>query len=197
VSTVLLIRHASCEGLGARINGRAPGLRLNWRGRQEAEGLADRLAKFPINLVMSSPRERCVETAEAIAAKHKQPIEIVDELDEVDFGEWTGLDFERLAENACWREWNEWRSVARPPGGESMFEVQRRMERALTAAVERRSEGIVALVSHAEPIRAALANILGFSVDAWPRLEIAPAGVTRLEAEVGQFRICSINATAA
>jgi broad specificity phosphatase PhoE len=196
VSTVLLIRHASCEGLGVRLNGRTPGLRLNGEGRQEAEELADRLAKFPIKLVMTSPRERCIDTAEAIAAKNNTPIEIVSELDEVDFGDWTGLNFERLADDACWREWNEWRSIARPPGGESMFEVQRRMERALAAAVERRSEGMVVLVSHAEPIRAALADILGFSVDAWPRLEIAPVGVTRLEAEAGLFRVCSVNATA-
>jgi probable phosphoglycerate mutase len=134
-----------------------------------------------------------MQTADAIASELKAPVETLIELDEVDFGAWSGLSFDALAADPAWTRWNQERATARPPGGETMADVQDRMRRALAFAAARASRGAVVLVSHAEPIRAAVAQILGFSLDAWARLEISPASVTRLNADA--TRICSVNQT--
>ena len=189
-----MVRHASCEGIGERLNGRAPGVHLNAQGRQEAERLAERLASLDVKLVLTSPRERCRETAEAIAGETAD-LEVCDDLDEVDFGAWTGCEFASLSDDPAWREWNAHRSATRAPGGESIGEVQARVNRAIGKAAARTGDGPVVLVSHAEPIRAALARALGVSLDDWRRFDIAPASVTRLEAVAGGLRVHSVNET--
>lgn len=192
MSVVLLVRHASCEGLGVRLNGRDEAVRLTPSGRAEAERLAARLERLSPARIMTSPRTRCRETAEAIASRACAPVQTDADLDEVDFGAWTGLEFERLNGDAGWREWNRRRSAARAPGGECMADVQRRTMRAVESAL--RGSDIVVLVSHAEPIRAVIAGVLGFSMDAWARLDISPAGVTRLMAD--PLRLGCVNETA-
>lgn len=148
-----------------------------------------------LDQIHASPRQRAIETAQAIeTARHGElRVEIAEALDEVDFGAWLGCDFADLAGDMQWRCWNERRSLARAPGGESMLDVQARIighiERVSAAA----PEGAVALVSHAEIIRAALLYCLGLSLDAWPLLEISPASISRLSLTALGAKILSVN----
>ena len=90
---ILLIRHASHDLLGRELVGRRSGVTLSSAGSAEAEALAERLARHPISVVYASPRERAIETAKPIAERHRLDVHIAPELDEVDFGTWTGLSF--------------------------------------------------------------------------------------------------------
>jgi broad specificity phosphatase PhoE len=158
--------------------------------------LGARLKREPIHAIHTSPRERTRETAGAIAAAAGlgQP-DVVDALDEIDFGAWSGKTFDALNDDPDFRRWNAVRSLARTPGGESMLDVQRRalahMERVTAEAGER----TVVLVSHADVIKAVVAHVLGLPVDAWSRLEISPASVTRLVMADWGAKLITLNET--
>ncbi len=193
-----LIRHAAQDGLAVRLAGRAPDGGLGEAGEAQARRLGERMRGERLDQIHSSPRQRAVETARAIAAARAAgPIEIADGLDEVDFGEWSGLDFVDLARDPEWRRWNERRSLARPPGGESMREAQARIMNHIEQVSAALPEGAVALLSHAEMIRAALLYCLGLSLDAWSLLEISPASITRLSVTALGATILGVNETLA
>ena len=106
-TTVLLLRHAEIDAMAARLSSRLPGIRLNAAGRAHALRLSRKLARVPLSAVYSSPLERAIETAAPIAGAHDLPVEILDGLDEVNFGDWSGLTFRVLAQFPAWREYNE------------------------------------------------------------------------------------------
>ncbi len=188
MNEVLLVRHATCEDMEQRLNGRRPGVRLTPQGRDEAARLGRELTSAGVSLILSSPRERCLETADCMASYVRLPVDTLPELDEVDFGDWTGLHFDQLALDPRWALWNTARATATPPGGEAMANVQARMRQALAHAANFAKRGTVMIVSHAEPIRAALADLLGFSLDNWARLQISPSSVTILDGTAGCVR---------
>jgi len=149
--------------------------------------------------IHASPRQRATETARAIEAARggELRVEIAEALDEVDFGAWSGCDFADLARDMAWRCWNERRSLARAPGGESMLDVQTRIMGHIERVSAAVPEGAVAVVSHAEVIRAALLYCLGLSLDAWPLLEISPASISRLSLTALGAKILGVNETVA
>ena len=151
-----------------------------------------------LDQIHASPRQRAVETARIIGEMYGGgPIETADALDEVDFGAWSGPDFLDLAQDPQWRRWNELRSLARPPGGETMLEAQARIMGHIERLSAALPEGAVALVTHAEMIRAAILYGLGLSLDAWSRLEISPASITRLSMTALGATILGVNETVA
>src|SRR4051812_21792007 len=115
----LLIRHASHDLLGRELVGRRSGVTLSKSGLAEAEALSRRLAQFPISEIHASPRERAIETARSIARQHGLEVRIAPELDEVDFGEWTGRSFDQLDGDPLWSQFNRDRALTRIPGGET------------------------------------------------------------------------------
>ena len=102
MTTFFLIRLASCDGLGQTLWGRTPGIRLNEKGRLEAQQLAERCEGVKFDAIYSSPLERALETAEPIARKMKLDITNNDALKEIDFGEWSGKTFEQLQYDGPW-----------------------------------------------------------------------------------------------
>lgn len=194
VETVLvLVRHASHDRLGSLLCGRMPGVTLSEAGRHEAEALASTLTRHRLAAVLSSPLERAVETAAAIAASQALAVEVEEDLNELDLGTWAGMRFEELRGDPAWDVWNRARSHARPPGGETMTEAQVRMARCIERLRRRYAGRTVALVSHADVIKAALAHALGLSVDFHARFEIAPASRSVLIAGEWGLKVHSIN----
>ncbi|MEZ0253048.1 MAG: histidine phosphatase family protein [Methylobacteriaceae bacterium] len=142
--------------------------------------------------VLSSPQTRTQETAAPLAQKLGAAIETADEIDEIEFGAWTGRAFAEFASDPAWVAWNAERATARPPGGESMGEAQARALRLLDRLG--REEGPPAiLVSHADTIRAALLGVLGLGLDAYDRLVVAPSSWSELALWPGGGRVVSIN----
>jgi probable phosphoglycerate mutase len=191
--TLLLIRHAAHVELGRTLTGRRRDIALSPDGLQQAEIVADLLAVEPIAAVYSSPRERAWYTAREIAERLEQTVVAASGLDEVDFGDWTGLSFDALEGDPGWDEWNSARSIARPPGGESMCEA---VERAVAAVSEIASEHrgrTVAAVSHCDIIRGLIAFYLGLPLDNLLRFDIDPASVSRLVVGDWGARVMSVN----
>jgi ribonuclease H / adenosylcobalamin/alpha-ribazole phosphatase len=175
---ILLIRHASHDLLGRELVGRRSGVSLSRGGRADAEALAERLARHPISLLYASPRERAVETAKPIAERHRLDVQIAPELDEVDFGRWTGMSFTKLDQDPLWHRFNQNRAMTRIPDGESMAEVAARMTGFLRSLALRQGDGDIAIIGHGDPLRVAVVSLLGLAIDAMLRLEIAPASLS-------------------
>ncbi|ACI98200.1 histidine phosphatase family protein [Rhodospirillum centenum] len=190
----LLVRHAPHAQQGRTLVGRTD-VPLSDEGTPLAAALAERLAGEPLAAVQASPRLRTRSTAAMIADRHGLAVETAADLDEIDFGAWTGKDFDALEPDPGWRSWNAWRTGSRPPGGETMLEVQGRMLRHLEGVRARRPDGTVALVSHGDPIRAVLAFWLGIPLDLAHRLEVDPASVSRVELSPWGPRVLSVNET--
>lgn len=193
-TTVLLIRHAAHGHLGAVLSGRSPGIPLSDIGREQAASLAASLAGVPLVRLLTSPVQRARETAQAIAVSHPNLAAEVDPgFDEIDFGEWTGRGFAELENDPAWRRWNSERALARPPGGESMAEAQRRAWQALNAAAARHSGETIAIVSHCDIIRALVAQVLALPLDAVHRFDVDPASVSRLVIGDWGAKVLSLN----
>ena len=176
---VLLVRHALTPSTGIKLPGRSRGLHLSDQGRLQANALAARLEKLPtIAAVYASPLERARETALPIARTRQLALRIEHDLSEIDIGQWTGLSIKRARRKPEWEIIQRHPSGFRFPGGESFTEMQTRTIAALQRIGARhRGETIVA-VSHADPIKAAVAHALGTPLDLFQRIFIAPASIT-------------------
>ncbi|RWF72187.1 MAG: histidine phosphatase family protein [Mesorhizobium sp.] len=178
-TTFFLIRHAAHDNVGAYLAGRMDGVCLGDTGRAQALRLASHMAPKPLAAICCSPRERTLETAKPIAiACSPDKITICQELDEIDFGAWSGKTFEELNQDADWRVWNSRRQQARTPGGETMLDVQQRVTSLMQQLRKRYQNQSVALVSHADVIKAAVCKVLGLPLGDCFRFDIDPASIT-------------------
>jgi probable phosphoglycerate mutase len=110
-------------------------------------------------------------------------------------GDWEGMTIQELHQREDWRRFNAFRSGVRAPGGELMLETQTRMVRQLDALREQHPGECIAVVSHADPLRASLAHFLGLPLDLILRFEISPASVSVVELSDWAPRILCINET--
>jgi probable phosphoglycerate mutase len=179
VTTFYLIRHAQRAGDETMLAGRAAGLHLTSTGRAQAEQLARYLAREPIAHVLSSPIERARETAEPLARARGLVVDISPAITEIHAGAWTGRTFRELdAGDSQWRRFNRLRSLTRIPGGEAMADVQARFVGEMLRLCDAFPDEAIALVSHADPIKVALACFLGAPLDFYHRLQIDLASVS-------------------
>jgi probable phosphoglycerate mutase len=192
-TTVFLVRHAEHDALARMLCGRMPGVTLGSLGRAQAARLADRLAPEGLAGVYASPLERARETAAPIAEAAGVAVRTEPALNEIDYGEWTGRTWDELGRDPGWRAWNADRAQGRPPGGETLGELQARVAGWLGAVRDLHAGERLAAVAHAEPIRAALVWALGAPLAALDRLEIGPASVSVVVAGDWGFRVHAIN----
>jgi broad specificity phosphatase PhoE len=182
MTTFLLLRHGSTDLVGRKIMGWTRGIHVNAEGRSEIEALTAMLAGVKIAAVYSSPLERAVETAEAIAKGRSIEVCQEEAFGEVRVGDWTGRALDELERDEGWRRWNTVRSMVRAPNGETAIEIQARMLDALMRLRRAHENQVVAVVSHGDPIRAILAYLAGIPLDLALRLRIdtASASIIRL-----------------
>jgi len=177
--TVLLVRHGLTATTGTVLPGRAPGLHLSEAGRSEAEAAAARIGALGgVRAVYASPLERAAETAAPIARATGRRIRTVEGLNECDFGAWTGRKLAELRRLAAWRQVQHTPSAFRFPGGESFAEMQTRICDTLGQLAARHRGGAIVAVSHADPIKAAVAQAVGTPLDLFQRLVVSPCSVT-------------------
>jgi len=193
VTLLLLIRHAVTEQTGKRLYGRTGGIHLSEEGRAQAERLAERLRGVRLDAVYTSPLERCVETAQAIAGGRRS--RVVRELNEVDYGDWTGRSLPALRRTKMWARVRSAPSRVRFPSGETLVEVQRRAVASLDALAGRHPRGTIAVVSHGDVVRLAVAQYAGVHIDLFQRIEIAPASVSAVAIGDDGPRILRVNDT--
>jgi probable phosphomutase (TIGR03848 family) len=177
-TTLVLVRHAVTDQTGPLLTGRTPGVDLSDDGRKQAAALADRLADLPVAAVYTSPIERTAQTAAAVAERHRLAVGHLPGALEADYGEWTGGKLADLAKTDLWKTVQRAPSRARFPGGESLAEMQARIVGCVEAVVADHPGEMVVVVSHADPIKAAIAHYTGLHLDLFQRIVVSPASVT-------------------
>jgi len=178
-TTVVLVRHGQTDTTGKVLPGRAAGLNLSDDGRKQAERAAELILEGPpIAAVYTSPLERTRQTAAPIAAALGQKAIVDKGLLECDFGEWTGEKLSTLMKKPEWTTVQRSPSTFRFPGGESFTEMQHRIVSTLDRLRAAHPGGTVVSVSHADPIKAAVANAIGTHLDLFQRIVISPCSLS-------------------
>jgi probable phosphomutase (TIGR03848 family) len=182
VTTVILLRHGrTTANTGGVLAGWTPGVQLDDAGRQQVQAVAERLAKVPLAAVVSSPLERCLETATALAAGRDLAVQTDDRLGEARYGDWTGRPLKELTKEPLWRVVQQHPSAAVFPGpeGEGLAQTQARAVAAVREWNAKLGADAVWLAcSHGDVIKAVLADALGLHLDQFQRIVVDPASVS-------------------
>jgi probable phosphomutase (TIGR03848 family) len=184
VTLVLVVRHGLTASTGTALTGWTPGISLDDRGRAQAAALGARLAEVAVDAIVSSPLDRCRETAEAIAAARGWPpldVRVDERVGECHYGDWTGQPLRRLAKDPLWRVVQAHPSAVRFPGrdGESMLGMQARAVGAVRDWNERLGRKAVYVVcSHGDVIKSILADSLGMHLDMCQRIQVDPCSLS-------------------
>lgn len=193
---ILMVRHGQTPTTGQVLPGRATGLHLAEAGVQQAHRVAERIAELPkIDAIYASPLERARETAAPIAKALKQKVHINKGLLECDFGDWTGEKLSHLMKKPEWSTVQRAPSTFRFPNGESFTEMQTRMVTALDGIRAAHPGGVVVCVSHADPIKAAVAHAMGTHLDLFQRIVIGTCSVSAIAYSSHGPIVLTVNST--
>ena len=180
MTTVLLVRHGLTDAnTGGVLAGWTPGVHLAERGREQVRPLAERLAKVPLAALVSSPLERCQETAAALVEGRGLEVTTDDRLGECRYGDWTGQELKKLVKDPLWKVVQAHPSAAAFPGGEALRDTQARAVAAVRDYnAELGTDATWLAVTHGDVIKAVLADALGIHLDLFQRIVVDPASVS-------------------
>jgi probable phosphomutase (TIGR03848 family) len=204
MATLILVRHGrTAANVDGVLAGRAPGVALDDVGRSQAAAAAERLAEVPIVELVSSPLQRCRQTAELIAARRRDELSVVVEpgITECDYGRWQGRRLAELAREQLWRQVQAEPASVVFPGGESIAAMR---ERAVTAVARHDAavtdahgrHAVWVAVSHADVIKAILADALGLSLDRFQRIGVEPGSISVVHYGEDGARVIAMNTIA-
>jgi probable phosphomutase (TIGR03848 family) len=184
MTVVLVVRHGLTASTGKALTGWTPGIDLDDRGQQQAAALASRLTEVPLAAIVSSPLDRCQQTAGIISnwrGDQGPAVQTDDRLGECRYGDWTGKPLRQLSHDPLWRVVQAHPSAVRFPGadGESMIAMQ---ERAVTAVRDWNArlgpDAVYLICSHGDVIKAILADALGMHLDMLQRIQVDPCSLS-------------------
>ncbi len=184
MSTLLLLRHGLTAMTGPVLAGRTPGVRLDERGQKQAAAVAERIAALPLSAIVTSPLERCLDTAEYVqaaqqAAGREPDWHVDDRLIECGYGAWTGRPIKELARDPLWKVVQAQPSAVRFPDGEALSDVSARAVAAVREWDARLGpDAIWVACSHGDVIKAILADALGLHLDQFQRIVVDPCSVS-------------------
>lgn len=165
---------------GNFLSGRAGSSPLTAEGRIQASGIAASRRLDNLDAIQASPRQRTIETASIIAQSLRLPVEIIPELDEIDFGSWSGQSFLELEEDPRWHDWNSRRSTSATPSGETMGGAIARVIHHMEAQAEQRPCATILCVTHCDIIRGVVAHYLGLSFDNLLKFDVDPGSISTI-----------------
>ena len=195
-TVVLFVRHGQTPTTGTKLPGRAPGLHLAETGVKQAEAAGARIAALAkVKAIYASPMERTQETAAPIAKACKLRVRTHKGLIEADFGSWTGKNLSALRKLPEWTTVQNYPSGFRFPKGESFPEMQTRMTGAITELVSKHPGDTIVAVSHADTIKAAVADAAGTPLDLFQRIVISPCSVSAVMYTHSGPIVLAINST--
>ncbi|MFT7473837.1 MAG: putative phosphomutase (TIGR03848 family) [Verrucomicrobiales bacterium] len=195
-TVVLFVRHGQTPTTGKKLPGRAPGLHLAPAGIEQAAAAGVRIAALDrVSAVYASPMERTQETAAPIAKACKLRVRTHKGLIEADFGEWTGKNLSALRKLPEWKTVQSYPSGFRFPAGESFPEMQTRMTGAVADLVSRHPGETIVVVSHADTIKAAIADAAGTPLDLFQRIVVSPCSVSAVVYTTTGPIVLSMNST--
>jgi phosphoserine phosphatase len=178
---IVLIRHGETAwNAGETFRGRKD-IPLNKTGVRQAQLLGEYLWKEKIDVIYASPLQRAVKTAEAVAAHHGLAVNIIENLNDMDFGEWEGLTVAEVQNRyeEDYRDWLDTPEQVRIPGGESLGTVEDRTLPFLQEAVTRLGEGKIVLVSHRVVLKVIICSLLTLGNAGFWNIRLDNAAITR------------------
>jgi len=184
MATVILARHGrTAANASGVLAGRSPGVRLDDVGVKQAEDAAARLAGLPLAAAVTSPLERCKDTAAILLRGTGVRPRVERGLTECDYGEWTGRPMKELVKEDLWRVVQAHPAGVQFPGGETMADMSARAIRAIRSWDARVGEAsgedsVWLAVAHGDVIKAILADALGVHLDAFQRIVVDPASLS-------------------
>jgi probable phosphoglycerate mutase len=191
MTTVVLVRHGLTKMTGPVLAGWTPGIDLDERGQAQAAAVAERLRPVPLAAIVTSPLERCAQTAAALAAGRDVDAIVDERVGEARYGEWTGGELKKLARDPLWRKVQAHPSAVTFPSGESLAATSARAVAAVRDWNDRLGDhATYAVVSHADVIKAIVADALGLHLDFFQRIQVDPCSVTVIRyAELRPFLV--------
>lgn len=193
MTTLFLVRHAVTSDTGYRLTGWTEGVGLTEEGRKQAEIAARGLSHVDFAAIYSSPIDRTMETARAIAEPHRMRVKSSKGLGEVRYGGWTNRSLKSLMRTKLWDTVQRFPSAARFPDGESVREVQARAITEIERIATEHPKGKVCCVSHGDVIKLIAAHYLGVHIDLYQRIVIGPASVSVISLTSYGPRILALN----
>jgi probable phosphoglycerate mutase len=195
-TTILLVRHGKTPTTGKLLPGRAPGLHLAEEGVAQAVRAGERIAELAtVDALYCSPLERARETAAPIGKSLGMRPKVDRGLLECDFGDWTGAELAKLYKVPEWRTVQKAPSTFRFPSGESFTEMQVRIVSALDRLRAQHPGGTIVCVSHADPIKAAMAHALGTHIDLFQRIVISTCSISAISWSLDGPVALTVNST--
>jgi probable phosphomutase (TIGR03848 family) len=198
VTTVILLRHAhSVANEKGILAGRAPGVSLSTKGKEQAELLTSRLGNARFKDIRISPLERCLATLEPWLQSQdtsvRKKILFDPNVSEVDYGDWTGKKLLALSLRKEWRVVQNTPSEMKFPKGEGLLQMQQRAEKALRQSIKKAGTGVSLIVSHGDVIKSLIATVLDLHLDKFQKIVIDPASISVLDFSKGSFRLLHLN----
>ena len=190
---LLLVRHAVTAETGKVLSGRLPGIPLSPLGVEAAAVAGRALADAAAGVIVTSPMERCRQTAVALGRETGIRPRVDKRYAEVDYGAWSGRRLADLRRLAAWRSLMVSPARFRFPGGETLDEVRQRSVAATEALAVAFAEDTAVVVTHADVVRALLCHYLGMSLDLIHRLEVGPTSLTEIDLTDGFVRVPIVN----
>jgi probable phosphoglycerate mutase len=191
---VILVRHGETDWNEVRrIQGGNSNTLLNERGRKQAESLALRLKQEKIQAIYSSPLQRSLDTAKAIAYYHRLEVGIEPSLREIEAGQLEGVPVSELSKrlDEFLTMSIEGKALPRAPGGESLLEVKERAWDTIQRLIERHPDGVLVLVSHYFTILTVICSVLGLPLSQIGRLRLSTGGISviSLDGKLAQLEL--------
>jgi probable phosphoglycerate mutase len=198
VTTVILLRHAhSVANEKGILAGRASGVSLSTKGKEQAELLTSRLGNARFKDIRISPLERCLATLEPWLQSQdtsvRKKILFDPNVSEVDYGDWTGKKLLALSLRKEWRVVQNTPSQMKFPKGEGLLQMQQRAEKALRQSIKKTGTGVSLIVSHGDVIKSLIATALDLHLDKFQKIVIDPASISVLDFSKGSFRLLHLN----
>ena len=185
MTTIVLLRHGLTVMTGPKLAGWTPGVHLDDRGKAQAAKVAERLKELPLTAIVSSPLDRCLETAGAVAEGRTLELQVDDRIGECRYGDWTGQELKVLAKDPLWKVVQAHPSAVVFPGpeGEALADTQNRAVTSLREwdkkiAAEHGDDAVWLACSHGDVIKAVIADAFGMHLDLFQRINVNPCSVS-------------------
>jgi broad specificity phosphatase PhoE len=194
---ILLVRHGETAWNASEVFRGQIDVPLNENGIKQAQLLGKYLSKKKIDVIYSSPLQRAMETAEAIADGRSLEINVAPALIDMNFGEWQGLTVTEVKRrfSEVYKSWLETPAETIIPTGESLEDVRNRAYAFLRDAIVKHAGMNIVLVSHRVILKVLICALLGIGNAGFYNIRLDTAGITCFEVGNGQVVLVSHNDT--
>ncbi len=199
MTRIVLVRHGSVPGIEPERFRGGVNFPLTDRGREEAQLVAQRIARHwrPV-AIYTSPRQRCIDTGRPIAERCGVPARVLEDLFDLDYGEWTDHTHEeiRAQHPAEYRLWKTQPHLMRFPGGIALQDVAMRVAEALRFVVRTHPEDTVVMVGHDSGNRTLMLHVLGLPLSAYWHIRQTPCNISEILIGTEGSTVLRMNETA-